>query len=132
MFDRDSEKKREKKKHGVVFNGTDALSVWETAMAPKKGGKKGAKKAKEGESRPSTAGASGGEGGGGGGASVEGIQEAVKTLQAEKEFEQRERNYFQLERDKINGFWEITKHEVDELRWVPVSWLSLSVGGRTG
>ena len=28
--------------------------------------------------------------------------------------EQEERNYFQLERDKINTFWEITKKELEE------------------
>ena len=30
------------------------------------------------------------------------------------EREREERNYFQLERDKINTFWEITKRQHDE------------------
>ena len=30
------------------------------------------------------------------------------------EREREERNYFQLERDKINTFWEITKRQLDE------------------
>ena len=33
---------------------------------------------------------------------------------SEMEREREERNYFQLERDKINTFWEITKRQLDE------------------
>ena len=33
---------------------------------------------------------------------------------SEMEREREERNYFQLERDKINTFWEITKRQHDE------------------
>ena len=30
--------------------------------------------------------------------------------------EREERNYFQLERDKVNTFWEITKRQLEESR----------------
>ena len=37
-----------------------------------------------------------------------------KCTISEMEREREERNYFQLERDKINTFWEITKRQLDE------------------
>lgn len=37
------------------------------------------------------------------------LKETIVHLRAELEHEREERNYFQLERDKINTFWEITK-----------------------
>lgn len=30
--------------------------------------------------------------------------------------ERTERNFFQLERDKVNSFWEISQHQLDEAR----------------
>ena len=41
---------------------------------------------------------------------------ALRALADKLAEEQRERNYFQLERDKVNSFWEITKRERDELK----------------
>lgn len=41
---------------------------------------------------------------------------ALRALADKLADEQRERNYFQLERDKVNSFWEITKRERDELK----------------
>lgn len=38
---------------------------------------------------------------------------AHKILE-EMEREREERNFFQLERDKIRTFWEITRHQLDE------------------
>nr|KAJ3423015.1 Dynein regulatory complex subunit 4 [Polyrhizophydium stewartii] len=38
--------------------------------------------------------------------------EELKKLQEDLTVERQERNYFQLERDKINHFWEITKNEL--------------------
>lgn len=35
-------------------------------------------------------------------------------LKDELEREREERNFFQLERDKINTFWEITKRQLEE------------------
>lgn len=40
----------------------------------------------------------------------------LTDLQKEKEQEMRDRNYFQLERDKVTAFWEITKKDLEESR----------------
>ncbi|KAJ1640607.1 growth-arrest-specific micro-tubule binding-domain-containing protein [Pavlovales sp. CCMP2436] len=48
------------------------------------------------------------------GVSVDSLQDKIKELTAELDHERVERNYFQLERDKINTFWEITKKELDD------------------
>jgi hypothetical protein len=37
-------------------------------------------------------------------------------MKDEVEREREERNFFQLERDKINTFWEITKKQLDEVK----------------
>lgn len=34
----------------------------------------------------------------------------------EMEREREERNFFQLERDKLRTFWEITRHQLEEAR----------------
>jgi len=44
------------------------------------------------------------------------IEEHVVRIRDELDREREERNYFQLERDKINTFWEITKRQLDECR----------------
>ena len=71
--------------------------------APKKGkdkkGKKGKDKGDKGDKAPLE----------GGGESVEELKQKVAYVNAELDHEREERNYFQLERDKINTFWEITK-----------------------
>lgn len=38
----------------------------------------------------------------------------VHKILEEMEREREERNFFQLERDKIRTFWEITRHQLDE------------------
>jgi hypothetical protein len=38
------------------------------------------------------------------------------NLKDQLDREREERNYFQLERDKINTFWEITKRQLEESR----------------
>jgi chromosome segregation ATPase len=76
-------------------------------MPPKK---KGGKKK---ESRPASAATTGD---GSTGPTVESLSAQLGQVAAEKEQEQRERNYYQLERDKVTGFWEITKKELEELR----------------
>ena len=35
-------------------------------------------------------------------------------IREELDREREERNYFQLERDKVNTFWEITKRQLEE------------------
>jgi len=40
----------------------------------------------------------------------------VNRLRDELDREREERNYFQLERDKVNTFWEITKRQLEEKR----------------
>eukprot|EP00798_Chlamydomonas_sp_ICE-L_P007219 gene7219-326_t len=72
-------------------------------MAPKK--KSGAKKDKKKDGVPS---------GDVEGASVEELNQKIGTLEKEKNKEEEYRNYMQLERDKINAFWEITKKELDD------------------
>jgi len=46
--------------------------------------------------------------------SEEQLKERIVQLQLDFENEREERNYFQLERDKINTFWEITKKELED------------------
>ena len=41
------------------------------------------------------------------------LEEHIQRLREELDREREERNYFQLERDKVNTFWEITKRQVD-------------------
>ena len=45
---------------------------------------------------------------------VEELTAKLAALQTEKEKEAEDRNYAQLERDKIDSFWEITKAELEE------------------
>lgn len=42
------------------------------------------------------------------------LEEHIVNIREELDREREERNYFQLERDKINTFWEITKRQLDE------------------
>ncbi|XP_046843513.1 dynein regulatory complex subunit 4-like [Xenia sp. Carnegie-2017] len=42
------------------------------------------------------------------------LEEHVGRLREELDREREERNYFQLERDKVNTFWEITKKQFEE------------------
>nr|CAB3248315.1 growth arrest-specific protein 8 [Phallusia mammillata] len=81
-------------------------------MPPKKGkGKKG-KKGKKKSAKPKTPtvidGMSTEE------MSKEQLEEHIGRLREELDREREERNYFQLERDKVNTFWEITKRQLDE------------------
>ncbi|KAH9507717.1 Dynein regulatory complex subunit 4 [Bulinus truncatus] len=46
--------------------------------------------------------------------SKEQLEEHVQRIREELEREREERNYFQLERDKVNTFWEITKRQLEE------------------
>jgi hypothetical protein len=40
----------------------------------------------------------------------------VKQLQEEVATERRQRHYFQLQGERLNDFWEITKRELEEAR----------------
>uniref|UniRef100_A0A8C4WEE2 Growth arrest specific 8 n=1 Tax=Gopherus evgoodei TaxID=1825980 RepID=A0A8C4WEE2_9SAUR len=42
------------------------------------------------------------------------LEEHIVRLREELDREREERNYFQLERDKIHTFWEITRRQLDE------------------
>jgi len=46
--------------------------------------------------------------------SPEQLKEQCEQLRGELDKEREERNYFQLERDKINTFWEISKKELED------------------
>lgn len=42
------------------------------------------------------------------------LEAYIERLRTELDREREERNYFQLERDKVNTFWEITKRQLEE------------------
>lgn len=44
------------------------------------------------------------------------LEEHCARLKEEVDREREERNFFQLERDKVNTFWDITKRQLDEVR----------------
>jgi hypothetical protein len=50
----------------------------------------------------------------GGEVTVEQLLEQKRFLEEDRDHEREERNYFQLERDKINTFWEISKKELED------------------
>lgn len=78
-------------------------------MPPKKkGGKKGKKKAAKAKLPTIIDGISTEE------MSKEQLEEHIVRLREELDREREERNYFQLERDKVNTFWEITKRQFEE------------------
>ncbi|XP_076470178.1 dynein regulatory complex subunit 4-like [Babylonia areolata] len=75
----------------------------------KKSGKKGGKKGKKSAKAPTIIdGISTEE------MSKEQLEEHISRLREELDREREERNYFQLERDKVNTFWEITKRQLEE------------------
>eukprot|EP00112_Aurelia_sp_Birch-Aquarium-sp1_P000082 Seg1005.10 transcript_id=Seg1005.10/GoldUCD/mRNA.D3Y31 product="Dynein regulatory complex subunit 4" protein_id=Seg1005.10/GoldUCD/D3Y31 len=74
----------------------------------KKGGKKGKKKAAKAKTPTIIDGISTEE------MSKEQLEEHIVRLREELDREREERNYFQLERDKVNTFWEITKRQLEE------------------
>ncbi|KAK3248040.1 Dynein regulatory complex subunit 4 [Cymbomonas tetramitiformis] len=74
-----------------------------------KGKEKGKKGKGKDKSPPDTAGAGDVEA-----ASSEELNSKITTLEKEKNKEEEYRNYMQLERDKINAFWEITKKDLED------------------
>lgn len=42
------------------------------------------------------------------------VEEHIRRIREELDREREERNYFQLERDKIHTFWEITRRQLEE------------------
>lgn len=44
------------------------------------------------------------------------LEEHIIHLREELDREREERNYFQLERDKIHTFWEITERQLEEMK----------------
>lgn len=50
------------------------------------------------------------------GLTLEEALEKIRDFKKELDAEREERNYFQLERDKINAFWEISKRQLEETR----------------
>nr|XP_020740930.1 growth arrest-specific protein 8 isoform X2 [Odocoileus virginianus texanus] len=72
-------------------------------MAPKKKGKKG-----KGKGTPIVDGLAPED------MSKEQVEEHIGRIREELDREREERNYFQLERDKIHTFWEITRRQLEE------------------
>jgi len=92
---------------GVGRNDTLLVLLRLRGGMPKKGkGKKGGKKGGK-EKAPA-------EDDGLEGQSVDELKGQIHDLKDGLKKEAEERNYFQLERDKINTFWEITKKELEE------------------
>merc|ERR1712202_47855 len=81
-------------------------------MPPKKkGGKKGKKGKKKGGKKPAPTildGKSTEE------MTREELVDHITRMREALDREREERNYFQLERDKVNTFWEITKRQFDD------------------
>jgi hypothetical protein len=44
------------------------------------------------------------------------LQAHIDNMREELDRERSERNFFQLERDKVNTFWEISKQQLEEVR----------------
>ena len=44
------------------------------------------------------------------------LEEHITRLREEVDREREERNFFQLERDKVNTFWDITKRQLEETK----------------
>ena len=83
------------------------------AVSGKAQGKQGkGKKGKGGKGKKGGKGA--GDGGGDDNISKEELEDTIQQLKDELRKEMEERNYFQLERDKINTFWEISKKELED------------------
>ncbi|XP_044787128.1 dynein regulatory complex subunit 4 isoform X2 [Bubalus bubalis] len=83
------------------FVGPDRRET--TTMAPKKKGKKG-----KGKGTPIVDGLAPED------MSKEQVEEHIGRIREELDREREERNYFQLERDKIHTFWEITRRQLEE------------------
>lgn len=79
-----------------------------------KGSKPGSGSSKKGDKTPKDGGTAAAAPAAPGGKSPEDYESEIKKLTDELTLEREERNFFQLERDKINSFWEITKYELGE------------------
>jgi ubiquitin len=77
----------------------------------KKGKGKGKGKGGKGKGKGKGGGA---EGGGDDTISKEELEDTIHQLKDELRKEQEERNYFQLERDRVSTFWEITKKDLED------------------
>ncbi|XP_062442124.1 dynein regulatory complex subunit 4 isoform X4 [Rhea pennata] len=77
-------------------------------QAPKKKGGKGGKKGKVGKAAAVVDGLPPED------MNKDQLEEHVVRLREELDRERQERNYFQLERDKIHTFWEITRRQLEE------------------
>ena len=42
------------------------------------------------------------------------LEDSVRKIRVEMDRDREERNYFQLERDKLSAFWEVTRRQLDE------------------
>ena len=86
------------------------------SMPPKKGGKGGAKKGKGGKKSGSSKGPVIIDGVPASEMTRDQLEGHVGRLQAELQRERDERNFYQLERDRIDTFWEVTRKELEETR----------------
>ena len=85
-------------------------------MPPKKGAKGGAKKGKGGKKSGSSKGPVIIDGVPASEMTRDQLEGHVGRLQAELQRERDERNFYQLERDRIDTFWEVTRKELEETR----------------
>ena len=85
-------------------------------MPPKKGAKGGGKKGKGGKKSGSSKGPTIIDGVPASEMSRDQLEGHVRRLQEELQRERDERNFYQLERDRIDTFWEVTRKELEETR----------------
>ena len=104
---RELEDERSLEESGVDREATLHMLLRLRGGMPKKGGKgKGKAKADKGGAAEEEDGLDG--------VSVDELRGQIHDMQDGLKKQMEERNYFQLERDKINTFWEITKKELEE------------------
>ena len=97
------------RQYHVTHNIRHYLCIHQRVLYSKKG-KKGKGKEKKGDKEKGK----GGGDEGGDNISKEELEDTIQQLKDELRKEQEERNYFQLERDRVSTFWEITKKDLED------------------
>lgn len=94
-------------------------------MATRGGGSKGARGARGGAAAAATttkrgsstrSAPSGEDAGGNDGSAAAGLAQRVQQLEESLATERRQRNYFQVQGERLNEFWDVTKRELEEAR----------------
>ncbi|KAI9090804.1 growth-arrest-specific micro-tubule binding-domain-containing protein [Phlyctochytrium arcticum] len=91
------------------------MSAKTRGSAPGSAGSRGGTAKSKRDAKSAKGGAKADDGGGEGKSKAD-LENDLKTLTDELTNERDERNYFQLERDKITSFWDITKNELSQTK----------------